>query len=110
VNASRIRIVTASAVAAAAAATAFVLTTRHEESVAANQTAAAARCERTLLADWSDGRIDRSYPIACYRAALRSLPTDLQVYSSAPDDIAQALSQRILQSSGKRTSARTLTR
>ena len=41
-------------------------------------------CESRLLRDWSDGRIDGVYPVACYRAALRSLPADLEVYSSAP--------------------------
>jgi hypothetical protein len=55
-------------------------------------------CESRLLRDWADGRIDGAYPVACYQAALRSLPTDLEVYSSARDDIAQALSQRIVQS------------
>jgi hypothetical protein len=55
-------------------------------------------CQSRLLRDWGDGRIDGTYPLACYRAALRSLPADLKVYSSAPDDIAQALSQRIVQS------------
>jgi hypothetical protein len=59
---------------------------------------AAASCQTRLLRDWSDGRIDGVYPLSCYRAALRSLPADLKVYSSAPDDIAQALSQRIVQS------------
>lgn len=55
-------------------------------------------CQSRLLRDWADGRIDGTYPLACYRAALRSLPADLKVYSSAPDDIRQALSQRIVQS------------
>jgi hypothetical protein len=55
-------------------------------------------CASRLLRDWADGRIDGAYPVACYRAALRSLPTDLEVYSSAHDDIAQALSKRIFQS------------
>lgn len=55
-------------------------------------------CQSRLLRDWGDGRIDGTYPLSCYRAALRSLPADLKVYSSAPDDIAQALSQRIVQS------------
>jgi hypothetical protein len=59
---------------------------------------AAATCDSRLLRDWSDGRIDGTYPVGCYRTALRSLPADLKVYSSAPDDIAQALSQRIVQS------------
>lgn len=55
-------------------------------------------CATRLISDWSDGRIDRQYPIGCYRSALKSLPSDLKIYSSAPDDISQALSQRILQS------------
>ena len=53
-------------------------------------------CKSRLLRDWADGRIDGIYPLSCYRAALRSLPTDLEVYSSAHDDIAQALSERIV--------------
>ncbi len=61
-------------------------------------------CAKALLLDWSDGRIDRTYPVRCYRSALKSLPSDLEVYSSASDDIAQALSQRIVQ--GTRAPAR----
>jgi hypothetical protein len=57
-----------------------------------------APCAETLLKDWADGRIDGSYQLACYRVALRSLPTDLRVYSSASDDISQAFSRRIVQS------------
>jgi hypothetical protein len=52
--------------------------------------------------DWADGRIDGSYQFACYRVAPRSLPTDLHVYSSASEDIAQALSLRIVQSAEER--------
>jgi hypothetical protein len=58
----------------------------------------ATTCKSRLLHDWEDGRIDGVYPVSCYRAALRSLPTDLEVYSSAHDDIAQALTNRIVQS------------
>jgi len=58
----------------------------------------ATSCQSRLLRDWGDGRIDGTYPLSCYRAALKSLPADLKVYSSAPDDIRQALSQRIVQS------------
>jgi hypothetical protein len=61
-------------------------------------------CADALLKDWADGRIDGSYQLACYQVALKSLPTDLQVYSSASEDIAQALSHRIVQSRA-RTSA-----
>jgi hypothetical protein len=61
-------------------------------------------CAKKLLADWADGRIDGAYPIGCYRGALKSLPADLQVYSSASDDISQALSQRIVQSATQKIS------
>jgi hypothetical protein len=54
-------------------------------------------CAEALLRDWADGRIDASYRLECYRAALKSLPVDLRVYSQAPEDISQALSQRIVQ-------------
>ena len=40
-------------------------------------------------------------PLATIGEALASLPEDLQVYSSAPDDIRQALSARIVQSAQK---------
>jgi hypothetical protein len=38
----------------------------------------------------------------CYRQALKSLPTDLEVYSSAPEDIAHALSRGIQQRANAR--------
>ena len=38
----------------------------------------ATSCQSRLLHDWADGRIDGTYPLACYRAALRSLPADLE--------------------------------
>lgn len=42
---------------------------------------------------------------ACYRAALHSLPADHRVYSSAPDDIRQAMSARSVRRSKPRTLA-----
>jgi hypothetical protein len=56
---------------------------------------AASSCAARLIADWRDGRIDRTYPVACYRQALAHLPEDLQVYSSAQNDITRALQTRI---------------
>jgi hypothetical protein len=64
--------------------------------------AGSSSCARAVVRDWSDGRIDRDYSVGCYRAALKSLPADLRVYSSAPDDIRQALSTRIVQGSTSR--------
>jgi hypothetical protein len=61
-------------------------------------------CAKRLLADWADGRIDGSYPVACYRVALKTLPADLEVYSSASEDISQALSQRIVQAASQKIS------
>lgn len=56
---------------------------------------AAAPCWKVLLNDWLDGRIDKVYPVACYRQAINHLPTDIETYSSARDDILRALQARI---------------
>lgn len=56
---------------------------------------AAVPCWQRLIADWSrDGRVDRTYPLTCYREAVKRLPEDLRAYSSAPDDIDRALTER----------------
>ena len=52
-------------------------------------------CWKVLINDWYDGRIDGVYPIHCYRDALKHLPADVDTYSSARDDIKQALQRRI---------------
>ena len=52
-------------------------------------------CASRLLADWRDGRIDNTYPIACYRQALSRLPEDVRVYSTAQADITRALQARL---------------
>ena len=55
---------------------------------------AASPCWKPLLNDWYDGRIDQTYPVHCYREALKHLPADVQTYSSAHDDILRALQSR----------------
>jgi len=97
---TRVAIVTGIGIAAVSLVLLFALHRGSGTHAAAAHPAspATASCQSRLLRDWSDGRIDGVYPLSCYRAALRSLPADLKVYSSAPDDIAQALSQRIVQS------------
>lgn len=55
-------------------------------------------CWKVLINDWYDGRIDGIYEIHCYRDALQHLPADVDTYSSARDDIRQALQKRITQS------------
>jgi hypothetical protein len=71
---------------------------------------AATPCWRSLLVDWYDGRIDNTYAIHCYRDALKHLPTDVQTYSSAHDDIERALQAAITQEhrQGKKTGQNTL--
>jgi hypothetical protein len=56
---------------------------------------AATGCASALLQDWRDGRIDGTYPVTCYRAALDEMPEDVRIYSSAESDIKRALLARI---------------
>jgi hypothetical protein len=56
---------------------------------------AAAPCWKQLLNDWYDGRIDKTYNAGCYREALKHLPTDVEVYSSARSDIQRALATAV---------------
>jgi hypothetical protein len=57
--------------------------------------AAATPCWKRVLNDWSNGRAIGTYPLHCYRDALRNLPEDLRDYSSASDDIEAALQVQI---------------
>jgi hypothetical protein len=52
---------------------------------------AAAPCWKSLLNDWYDGRIDKTYAPQCYRDAIKHLPPDVAVYSNAKDDLKRAL-------------------
>jgi hypothetical protein len=56
---------------------------------------AATPCWKLLLNDWYDGRIDQTYAVHCYKDALKHLPSDVQTYSSAHDDILRALQSAI---------------
>jgi hypothetical protein len=62
---------------------------------AAGAAAGSTSCATRLLADWRDGRIDRTYPVSCYGATLAELPEDVQVYSTARSDITRALQARL---------------
>ena len=61
-------------------------------------TAPAAPCSQGVIADSRDGRIDREYPIGCYRRALESLPEDVRVYGTAGSDIQRALMSAVSRS------------
>lgn len=63
--------------------------------VFAGTASATTPCWKQLLNDWYDGHIDKVYAIPCYHQAIAHLPTDVQVYSSARDDIQRALQQAI---------------
>jgi hypothetical protein len=52
-------------------------------------------CWKRLMNDWYGGTIKHVYPPACYTAAIKNLPTDLKIYSSAKEDIQRALQARI---------------
>jgi hypothetical protein len=70
--------------------------------------ALAAGCGEAVVADWSDnGRIDRVYAPRCYREAVKELPEDVLVYSSAQSDITRALQSRVDQSAGTQAAADT---
>ena len=60
-------------------------------------------CASRLLADWRDGRIDKTYGVSCYRQALAHLPEDVQVYSTAQSDITRALQARLGAQAAKST-------
>lgn len=62
-------------------------------------------CAERLLKDWRDGRIQGVYPIPCYHETIRDLPADVRIYSSAADDIREALHERIAAGAGSRTPA-----
>ena len=59
------------------------------------QAAASTPCWKKVLNDWSNGRAIGSYPLHCYRDAIRHLPEDLRDYSSASDDINAAMQAQI---------------
>ena len=55
-------------------------------------------CWKRLLNDWYDGRIDRAYPLRCYREAIANLPEDVKVYADAEADIRRAMLAAVRQS------------
>ena len=53
---------------------------------------AAQPCWRQLVDDyWADNRVDKIYPLHCYREAMAKLPRDVQEYSDVQDDLRRAL-------------------
>jgi hypothetical protein len=78
---------------AAAAATAF-------GSVGVGSAQASA-CSSALIRDWYvDGRIDKTYPVHCYREALKEIPEDQLIYGTLRDDLNRALQDVIRKNNG----------
>jgi hypothetical protein len=62
---------------------------------------AAAPCRDRIYNDWyGDGKIATTYPIACYRDALKHVKGDALVYSSLSDDIHAALQGALARQKG----------
>ena len=65
-------------------------------------TGAAVPCRDRIYNDWyHDGKIATTYPIACYRDALKHVRNDALVYSSLGDDIRSALQGALARQKGQ---------
>ena len=63
--------------------------------------AAGAPCKDKVVSDWyRDGKIASTYPVGCYRAALKHIPADADIYSSLRDDVNAAMRAAIRRSKG----------
>jgi hypothetical protein len=90
--------------AAALGATAFLAVAAGEaRAVTSASLDASAGCDLAVINDWSDNnRVDKIYAIPCYTQALQRLSRypDVEGYSSAADDIRNALLAAIRQDRG----------
>ena len=66
------------------------------------QASAAGPCRNDIYDDWyQDGKVASTYPISCYRDAIKHVHGDAQIYSSLIDDIRAAMQAAIARSHGK---------
>jgi hypothetical protein len=66
------------------------------------QASAAGPCRNDIYDDWyHDGKIASTYPISCYRDAIKHVHGDAQIYSSLTDDIRAAMQAAISRANGK---------
>jgi hypothetical protein len=64
--------------------------------VSASPAPAAAPCWKQVVQDYYDNyRVDDTYPVSCYRKAIEELPTDVEQYSNAADEIRRALQESL---------------
>ena len=58
-------------------------------------------CSKALVHDWYvDGRVDKTYPVHCYREALKKIPEDQLIYGTLRDDLKRALQNVIRKHNG----------
>jgi hypothetical protein len=58
-------------------------------------------CSSALIHDWYvDGRVDKTYPVHCYREALKEIPEDQAIYGTLRQDLTRALQSTIRQHGG----------
>src|SRR6266576_484834 len=58
-------------------------------------------CSRALIHDWYvDGRVDKTYPVHCYRDARKHIPEDQAIYGTLRQDLTRALQSTIRQHGG----------
>ena len=58
-------------------------------------------CRNKVFNDWyPDGKIASTYPVSCYRDALKHMPPDAAVYSSLGDDVRAAMRAAIRRANG----------
>ena len=50
---------------------------------------------KMIYADWYDGQLETSWPVACIRAAIRNAPDDVMTYGDLPQDLQIALEKAI---------------
>lgn len=63
-------------------------------------------CRDKIYNQWyASGKIATTYPVACYRDALKHVPADARVYSSLTDDIQSALQGALARAQGKKVPA-----
>lgn len=59
-------------------------------------------CRNKIFNDWyPDGKIASTYPVSCYRDALKHMPPDAAVYSSLGDDVRAAMRAAIRRANGR---------
>ena len=55
----------------------------------------AAPCWQRLLSDSYDGRVDASYPVACFHQAIAHIPPVVAIYSGTRDELLRALQRQL---------------